>query len=182
MSSSTLRSVIDLARRSSSYRLKTLSGREDVELHELTEDPLVYAHWMSFILISGESVRIIFKAHFMTEVAQELASKTYGIARQDVSMERSLDFFREYCNLTAGQMKYDFAQNQIKVGASLPGLIRGFDEIFYKQKQGAVKNSWYLSSGGVKFICSAHFEVYHDFELKVIESNESTEFGDVEFL
>jgi hypothetical protein len=178
---STLKSVVSLIRESSLSRLITLSRKQNILIREIETTPLVFAHWMSFILISGENLRIIFKAHFMTEAAIYFAEETYGNSKE-VSLGRSLDFFREYCNLTAGQIKLELDQNNVKVGASLPGLIRGFDEVFYREQKGSTKILWQLGSNEIRFDCSAHIEVFKDFEIKKITNDEKADSGEVEFL
>ncbi len=179
---STSYSVVDLVRDASVSRLKSLSGREDITLSDILGEPLVFAHWMSFILISGEALRITFKAHFMSEVAQFFAAKNYGGSKEDISLSRALDFFREYCNLTAGKIKVDLQQNQIQVGASLPGLIRGFDEIFYLQQKGATKSFWRLNCEAVEFTCSTHIEFFEQFGVNKLDDGEKATQGEVEYL
>lgn len=182
MGSFTSDAVIDLVRNSSVSRLKTLTGREDISISEIEGEYLVLGHWMSFILVAGEAVRIIFKTHFMTETAQFLAAPVYGAVTKDVSVSRALDFFKEYCNLTAGQIKFDLALNEVKVGASLPGLIRGFDEVFYLRKKDSIKNNWYLTCGEARFACSLHFELFDDFKIEKRDNTASTETGNIEYL
>lgn len=178
----TLKSTKNLIRESSLSRLKSLSGREDIVISEVPNPPLVLAHWMSFILVSGESLRILLKAHFMTDSAQFYASKNYETTKELVSVERALDFFREFCNLTAGQIKVDLDDNNVKVAASLPGVIRGFDEIFYKQQTDSVRDCWSLNCGMVTFVCSANIEIFKKFALKKIKVQDKTRQGQVEYL
>jgi hypothetical protein len=162
--------------------LKSLSGRDDIVISDITNPPLVMAHWMSFILVSGEALRVILKAHFMTDSAQFFASKNYQTAKENVSLPRALDFFREFCNLTAGQVKVDLDRSNVKVAASLPGVIRGFDEIFYKQQNDSVKDCWSLNCGMVTFACSANIEIFKKIVLKKIEAADKTSQGEVEYL
>jgi len=177
---SNFRSMADLVRGSSLSRLKSLSKRDQIEIQEIQKEPLVFAHWMSFILVSGKALRIIFKTHFMTKAAQFFAAKTYGTDPHKISQEKGLDFAKEFCNLTAGQIKLDLNHNSVIIGASLPGMTRGFDEIFYPQQPGSMKVFWSLKCESEKFDCSANIEILEPFEFKKTEK--AADDGEVEYL
>jgi len=182
---STLQAMTLLVRDSSLSRLKILSGRDNITISEMSVEPLVFGHWMSFILGSGKSLRIIFKAHFMTDAARYFAAKTYKAYKEKISQEQALDFVREFCNLTAGQIKLDLDRNNVVIGASLPGITRGFDEIFYPQRPGSIRKCWSLVASSEKFgaekiNCSTNIEILEPFVFKKTESGDAS--GEVEYL
>lgn len=166
-------------RQASLSRLKVFSGRENVTLSDLKNEPLVYAHWMSLILLSGKALRIVVKAHYMSYSAKFFAKNVY---KRDLSESNVSDFFKEYCNLVAGQIKLDLANNGVDVGMSLPVAARGFDEIFYSNAEGSIVDFWRLSCENKAIDCSAHVELFDDFQLKEGFSIDSNDKGTVEFL
>jgi hypothetical protein len=175
-------SIINLVRESSLSRLKTVSGFDDILVTEFSNEPLVFAHWMSFILISGKVLRIVFKAHFTTESAKFFAAKTFQTFKENVSQIQAFDFIKEYCNVTAGQIKVTLANNNVKMGFSLPGMTRGFDEVFYESQTGSIKNYWRLDCRGEEINCSANIEVFDNFVLNNIAESKKSNQGDVEYL
>lgn len=175
--------LINHIREASLSRLKIHSTRENIRLAELPHEPLVFAHWMSFILAAGPSLRITFKVHYMTEAAKFFAANTYRTSKEKISQSQALDFFREFCNLTMGQMKIVLAGSKIKVGVSLPIMARGFDEIFYPRPKNSILNYWSLSCEEEKVFCSTQIEVHEDFVLqKDWKKNSDADLGQVEFL
>ena len=173
--------LFGLIRDSALSRLRLLAQRDDITLTEIATEPLVYSHWMSLILISGKSVRITFKAHFMTDSARFFAMKAYGIKSEEISKARVIDFFREYCNLTAGKLKIVLSNNKVSAGVSLPALARGFDEIFFPRPPGSAVKSWQLNCEDQHIACSAHIEMFEPIQLSELNINDDSE-GDVDFL
>jgi CheY-specific phosphatase CheX len=174
--------LIELIRHCSMERLVQLSKREDVKMEEMSAEPIVFAHWMSFVLLSGKSLRILFKVHYMSKTAKYFASHIFGGDEDKISSGRALDFFREYCNLTAGSMKIALDLDEIKVGISLPILAKGFDEIFYTRTPDTVTKFWSLISGDKKIFCSTHVTLLEKISVKKAALKTDAPVGDVEFL
>lgn len=174
--------LLSVIRDSSVSRMKNLSKRDDIYLSEVPHKPIVYAHWMSFILLSGSSLRVLFKAHYQSEAAKGFAAKSYDSSKKDVTKPQALDFFREFCNLTAGNIKLVLFDSDVKVGISLPILARGFDDIFYPRDTASTFDSWALNCQDEKVYCSTDIEVLENFALRDdLPQNEANE-GNVEFL
>jgi hypothetical protein len=174
--------LLGIVEKSSLSRLKNFSKRDTIEILPVNDPPLVCAHWMALILLSGPRLRTTFKTHFMTEAAQFFASKTYQLNAHEVSRTRGQNFFREFCNLTAGHVKLILAANEIKMGVSLPALARGFDDIFYPQDTASVVRYWSLACEGRSVICSVHFDFYDSVEIIRAEGDHVDSVGDVDFL
>ncbi len=171
-----------LIRDASLTRMQNLSKRNNISICEISEDPLVFAHWMSFILLSGKDLRILFKAHYMSTAAKFYAGKTYASSKERISKNRALDFFKEYCNLTAGSIKIALAKCQVKVGISLPILARGFDEIFYPRPADSLMKYWSLVCEGETIFCSAHIAVLQPITINYSPVTNKSSEGEVEFL
>jgi hypothetical protein len=135
---------------------------------------------MSFILVSGQKVTVLFKAHYMTKEATFFASKAYG--NTGPTQNQALDFFKEFCNLTAGFLKLTLASSKVSVGISLPIMARGFDEIFYPKTPDMVKSSWGLTCEDQTVYCSTNLTLRESFPIKIKNIHENASTGDVEFL
>lgn len=168
-----------IIRSASLSRIRNLASRDDVELFQPPAGRLVYAHWMSLILVSGKDVRITFKAHFDSRSATGFAARVYG--SEKVTQARAVDFFREFSNLTAGRVKAILAENNIQVALSLPALARGFDEVYYRAPEDSMSDAWGLRSGHHSVICSAHIEVFSPISL-VHSKGLEAEQGEVSYL
>jgi hypothetical protein len=177
-----LQDLLDIIQQSSLSRLKSLSKRDDVDLLAMDENPLVCAHWMSLILLSGPQLRVTFKTHFMLEAAQTFACKAYQMESREVSQLRGKDFFREFCNLTAGHAKLVLAANDVRVGVSLPALARGFDDIFYPRDKLSAVRHWKLVCNEASVICSVHFDIFGSVAIRKMNIDQDQAVGDVELL
>ncbi len=163
------------------------SQRKNFAVSDLEVPQRVLGHWMSLILVSGPGIKITFKAHFMTKLAQILAAPAYGKTPDRVTEDQGLDFMREFCNLSAGGFKKSLLNHQIKTGVSIPIVTRGFDEIFFPQseEQNVTSDFWMLKSGEDFFYCSVIIEVYQDIDFSKISENleeDQNDQGNVEFL
>ena len=174
--------LLDLIRSASLSRLKSLSQMDNLKFGEIDEEPRVFSHWMSFAFLSGKNLRIVFKAHFMTSAAQFFASKIYKGPKEKIKSTQAIDFFKEFCGLTVGQLKLDLSKSNVRVGISLPGLIRGFDEVFYKRTKGVIHDFWRIEEGSWRVDCSVDVEVFEKFSIVDLDSVDQTKLGDVEFL
>lgn len=171
-------------RDSSKTRLNYLSRQDTVEISEISAHPIVYSHWMAMILVSGPSVRIVFKTHFLTEAARQFAARPFGVAPEKLLKRQALGFLKEFCNLTAGHVKQSLSLSGVQVGVSLPTIARGFDEVYYPQRSGERKDVWILSTRehSASFICSAHVEIKQPFQLIRNKDDSQETLGDVTFL
>jgi CheY-specific phosphatase CheX len=174
--------LTQLIRDSSLSRMQQLSKRKNIQIGEISKDPLVFAHWMSFILLSGKDLRILFKAHYMSHSAKFFAEKAFASEKETVTKLRVLDFFKEFCNLTAGNIKIALASNKVKVGISLPILARGFDEIFYPRPADSIMKCWSLECEDEIIFCSVHIAILQPISVKYEATGTSINEGEVEFL
>ena len=175
--------LFEIIRAASESRIKLLSKRNAVGISpNIDRPPLVFGHWMSLILVSGRSLRITFKAHFMTEAAKFFAARPFQLKQDEVSQSRAIDFYREYVNLTAGNIKQVLAENKIQVGVSLPALARGFDDVFFPRRPGMQTRSWRFSCDAAEFFCSSHVELFEPIVIKKNPGNEVQDKGNVEYI
>lgn len=171
------------AREISSTSLRHLGRIDKVEIADLAEHPVVFAHWMSLILAGGKDIRVTFKTFFMTNDAVKIISSTNGFAKVPVS--QSLDFIKEFCNLVLGGLKSFFAENEIKVGASLPIVTRGFDEVFFPPPVGEINivDHWKLKTTNATIICSVVYEIFDAVKVhKAVVLPSDGAIGEVEYL
>ncbi|SDH72161.1 hypothetical protein [Propionivibrio dicarboxylicus] len=157
----------ELVRYASITRAKTQANAESVVIGEMEssfQSGRILAPHMAFILISGETIRITFKAHFSIRSAKRLAFRIYGGASAEQIRERqAIDFVKEYTNLVAGNLVTRLSNVGVEVGISLPLATSGFYEVFadYIDKQiptVACSDFWELDVDGYKLYCSAQYE------------------------
>ncbi len=160
--------LAELVRHASVSRLKGHADCQDIEVSELAPDFVpsrILANNMAFILISGNPVRVTFKAHFNTRTARNLAYRSFGgESEDDVSQQQAFDFFKEYCNLVGGALVTRFEDFNVDLGIGLPLCTRGFYEVFadYKEKQYPIitySDFWRLAANGHEIHCSALLEI-----------------------
>lgn len=165
---------------------KQQSQTESVSLHELNtqEKQLVYAHWMSLIMIANNNFRLIIKAHYNCSSVEEMNS---SVLPHKPRKEIIHDYMREFCNLIGGNIKALFEQNQIQSGLSLPLVTRGFDEIFtqFNNSNMNLFDQFLLSNKDAQIFFTIHFEVIDNKiidNINQIQSKEDASEGDIEFL
>lgn len=91
----------------------------------------VLGNRMSLILVSGETLRVTFKLHYNIGEIKDIAHRAYGKnTPAELSDQQAMDFMKELCNLSAGQIVKIFEQNDLLLGMSLPLGARGFYDIF----------------------------------------------------
>jgi hypothetical protein len=91
----------------------------------------VLGNRMSLILVSGETLRLTFKLHYNIGEIKAIAHRAYGKnTPADLSDKQAMDFMKELCNLSAGQVVKIFEENNLPLGMSLPLGARGFYDIF----------------------------------------------------
>ena len=91
----------------------------------------VLGNRMSLILVSGETLRITFKLHYDIGKIKVIAHRAYGKSTpEELSDKQAMDFMKELCNLSAGQVVKIFEANNLPLGMSLPLGARGFYDIF----------------------------------------------------
>lgn len=152
--------IKEISQNISLARIKSSSKRDDLKFTEVDTNLAVLAYWMSFVLVSGESIRIIFKAHFSSSDAQILASSTYDSKPENVSFDQAFDFMKEFCNLVAGGIKKKLEDSGLSAGISLPILVRGFDEFFFtgNPDKKIFFERWKISGDQVNLFCSLQLE------------------------
>lgn len=122
---------------------------------------LIQGHWMAMIMLSGQSVTLVYKCHFFAEkLLPKLAEKKKTLSK----VPAVLDFMKEHCNLVGGLIKVIFEKATIDIKVSLPVVTRGFDEIFSKHQISAneKKSSWILNLSGEPIVCSVAYEILND--------------------
>jgi CheY-specific phosphatase CheX len=179
--------IVDLVKKSAQKRMQSHSGLNDIEISKMDDsyNRQVHANWMALILISGNDVRVTFKAHFNISELRLVMIDSMGMSSDEVSDALVLDYMKEYCNLTAGLIKQVFEENDVSVGISLPVVTRGFDEIFYKAiNKNEIQENWELLVNGQKVICTPCINIFNPDKLDLVEKEETTEEddGDIDFL
>ena len=183
MAATDLEKLKEFIRLNTRDHLKHLAHADSVTVEEIKESREVLAHWVSLILVSGERVRITFRAHFATRDAKFLASKAYLTDTASLSSDEAYDFMKEFCNVCAGRMKRLFLQNEVDVGISLPFITRGFDQIFDlpSQDRFSTDDKWRLVCDSTAIDCSVRIESGEPVAIAEFTSNDSAE-GQVDVL
>lgn len=171
-----------LVRNISRDRLAHQAQTQQIEIHEVDGRPAVYSHWMAIILISGPGLKITFKTHFKTEVAQAMAAGIYKRAASEVSLVQATDFMRELCNLVAGATKASLLAGKVSVDLSLPIMTRGFDEIFFARAvtRDHAYDHWILRTGAGEIFCTMTADFFEKIDFSAVGTSAEPE-SDVEF-
>lgn len=130
--------IIAIIRYSTEDRLRLHSHNMEFKLSEPDRKyklGQVLGNRMSLILVSGESLRITFKLHYNLDEVKAIAYGAYGKGSPgELSDKQAIDFMKELCNLSAGELVKIFEANNLPLGMSLPLSARGFYEIFADYK------------------------------------------------
>ena len=189
--------IISITRSSIEDRVRVHSRNPEITLCEPNRDVKpgqVLGHWMSLILLSGESLRMTMKIHYNLFDVKLIAYPTYGMNSPDqLSDKQAIDFMKELCNLSAGLVVKIFEENNLPLGMSLPLCSRGFNEIFSDYTP-AVKpfvkfaDLWSLQCSGNTFMLSSVVEILDTFALRNIlkyeipVSTAESDDGEMDFL
>lgn len=168
-------------------RFKQQSQNDTVELafpENKVEKPLVYAHWMSLIMVANNYFRLVLKAHYNTD---EIPLLVPAVFDQRTSKDVIHDYMREFCNLMGGVFKAALEEKQVATGLSLPLVTRGFDEVFLQFNLSAKNmfDQFYIQNNKGKIIFTVHMEIVDESIIDTINSVKSTtntDEGEIEFL
>ena len=144
----------------SKVKLTELGRVADAEIVRIEIDRDVLAHFVAFILVTGDRLRITFRAHFNSGTAAQLLQQTVAGTSSQTEPAHSYELMKEYCNLCAGEIKRVLATNEYPCVVSLPLMIRGFDQIFepISKERFVVDDRWVVRGAGLSFFCSARIE------------------------
>lgn len=148
-------------------RMRSYTNCDDFSVVELSTNNIphgyVFANQMSMIIVAGQAVRVVFKAHFNHRDSKPLARRLYGI--DEVDDARSRDVMKEYCNLTAGFLKKICIENDVPVGISLPVVTLGFNQVFSdlegEDKKIVFDDCWKLVYADSDIICSCRVDIHN---------------------
>ncbi len=183
------KSLSSVVRESALDKLKIHSFNEKLSIKEIQNPiPLVFGYWMSLVLASSPSVRIIFKINYETRSVLEMAKQMFvRLDIADPSPDLIEDFTKEYCNLVAGSLKIIFEKLNVVLGVSLPMVTKGFDEVFLAnriKKEFTHVDYWEVTDGKVSLPMSLHIDwIDKELKSKFDQLQESDlKIGDIEFL
>ncbi|MFK7824664.1 MAG: hypothetical protein AB8G05_10930 [Oligoflexales bacterium] len=124
--------IHNIFRTKSLETLQLTLDRKDISISEISNhDDFLYGQMMGYILINSRSMKASFKIHYSQSLAQKIAAKQLGLLLEEVNVEATNDFMREYCNLAAGYISDTFAYNNILTDISIPLITDGFDEVWF---------------------------------------------------
>lgn len=156
----------------------------------------VLGNRMSLILVSGETLRLTFKLHYNIGEIKAIAHRAYGKnTPAELSDKQAMDFMKELCNLSAGQVVKIFEENNLPLGMSLPLGARGFYDIFADYapaSQPFVKygDLWSLKFGECTIMISSVVEMLDtqalssilNYEIPMNDANDRSDDEEIDFL
>lgn len=155
--------ISELFQKVSLNRLEWLIGNYKVDLIENIDPNLcAFDRWLCLIQLSNPEFRFVFKCHFGEDLCSFLKKK--NIEPEDLHF--CFDQVKELCNLIIGGIKQSL--NELRVGASLPLILGGFDEVFLRSPQN------HLSFFKVWSFKSDCFQIYFSMEFLSL-SDDATE-------
>ncbi len=175
--------IKNLIRNTSLRGLAAMSQKKDIEIAEVTSPQKIMGHWMALISVSGEQLHLTFKVQFSIAMARGFALQKGQTQSQSISNSHSKDFVREFCNLVAGNIKTQLADNKVNVGISLPILSRGFDDLFFDSGDKTLLSTdrWKLAEEGNIIYCASIVEIISEMNLSDKLNEAQSTSGDIEF-
>ena len=124
--------IHNIFRTKSLETLQLTLDRQDISVSEIpNHDDFLYGQMMGYILMNSRSMKASFKIHYSQSLAEKITAKQLGLPLEEINIEATNDFMREYCNLAAGYISDAFAYNNILTDISIPLITDGFDEVWF---------------------------------------------------
>lgn len=167
--------------------MKSHSQLDELKIEDYKSDFSIPGHWMTFVQVSTDFVKIIFKNYFFTKDASEFSCRTYNKKADEMLRTQILDFSKEYCNLMGGQMKWFFERQGHSSGQSMPLLMKSFDEIYFLKKEynKIYRHFWSINYKNSQIINSVGIEITNPEifgKLKISEFDTNITEGQLELL
>ena len=148
---------LDVARLCSKQILSQYSSTDEISVMDLNPEQLKFNQYMCMIRISGDELRMAFRTHFLVKEARGMTSSRFSRGPNSLTSDQVVDAMKEYCNETAGRLKFVLETSKIPVGHSLPFALRGFNEMLFKEHlQVTDQDYWRLSGPGGFIDCSMY--------------------------
>ena len=168
--------------------LKIRSKVDDIELGDVeNKDDFLYGPMMAFLLIHGESFRVTFKVHYFLKTAKSLAAALLGRPSEEITVELTKDFMKEFCNIVGGEVRAAITRLNVRVGVTLPFIISGFDEVLFSDEisPSSSMDYWLLNWKSGFVVCSSVIDIRDPELLRGVEArndNENDTAGEIVFL
>lgn len=158
--------------------------------YEITKDDSMYkrektvTNWISIVLLSGKEILMILKIFYNID---EIKNIDY-FKENEKGSDFINDFFKEICNIIAGNLNRMVDQADIAVEQSLPLNLLGFDNLFlekYASLPLSEYHGWKLFSPSQRITWLVSLDVYTANEeiFEILNTKGSQKKGDViEFL
>lgn len=157
-------------------------NKHEIKCNEVDiKDDFVYGHWMTFILVCGKDIQVTMGVHYLSKYGKMLAGTALKREVDLIKKHHLADFFREYCNLCAGEVKAILTGHGMPVGLSLPLNTRGTDEITFSDKRENIDacDWWKLDwEDGGYVTCFSSVDVLSPKKLIGIKAPSMEEFGE----
>ena len=138
---------LTLAKEVSHEIIKTYCRSQEITVSDNIKSGLKYNEYMSVIRLNGARLRIGFRVYYMIKHAAGLSHQKYGLDVEQISALQVIDAMKEFCNATAGRLKYLLEQNDIITGHSLPFALKGYNELLFKEFSDSIADaSWRLEN------------------------------------
>ena len=150
---------LSLAKEVSLEIIRTYTRHQEISVSDNNKSELKYNEYMSVIRLNGSRLRIGFRVYYMIKYAAGLSHHKYGLELDQITPLQVIDAMKEFCNATAGRLKYLLEQNDIITGHSLPFALKGYNELLFKEFSDSIADaSWRLQNGETSFIdCSIFY-------------------------
>lgn len=150
-------------------------------------DTFIFGHKMAFVYLVGDSLRLVFKIHYMTESVRGLVSLKFQKAMRTITDRYVDDYVKELCNLIVGKIRGALESKGLVTGMSLPVLARGFDELRYRIAAKPEQRFlyWTLQDRDFQLICStvaelSRPEAFRQTKVRPAVDAESFEWNEIE--
>ena len=137
----------EIIRQNSKKLLEHDTGNVMFHIEDCIRENLAFNQYLSLILLHHPAMQARYTVHFMLNDAINLAAIRSNTAPTQVTKERAVDYFKEYCNVLAGNVTRDLGTSGVRFVHSLPFAIQGYNDIFFPlNEQDTFCDAFYLTS------------------------------------
>ena len=157
---SAIQNVREIMRKISKGLLEFDSNGATFHIEECQRELLAFNQYLSLILLHHPAMQVRYTVHFMLNDAMMLAARKTRVAADEITREKGVDYFKEYCNVLAGNIADSLSVGGFQLVHSLPFAIQGYNDIFFPlNEEDTFCDAFYLSSDFCKIGVSVDIAV-----------------------
>ncbi len=122
------------------------------------DQALVYP-WMCLASLSSSEFVFHYKILFRPKDLHLVVAKVLGGEREMIGDTEVFDFVKELVNLQVGAFKSSIETSGLTCDVSLPVVMNGFENYFFKDRDNLQHDTWSLKNGRSSFVTEVSLEI-----------------------